>query len=74
MTALSQRRTKLVIETSGQIREQGRYREVIIEAQPYHAVVRLKGLRTSFEISYEAIYSLAVKQAVAKERAERKVK
>lgn len=74
MTRLTERKTKLIIETSAEVREHGKYRSVVIEAHPYHATVRLKGMRTSFEVSYEAIYSLAVKQLVAKERAEKKAR
>lgn len=74
MTALTERKSRLRIETSDTCRESGAYREVILEAHPFHAIVRLKGLRTSYEVSWSSIYSLAVKQAVDAERREKKAK
>jgi hypothetical protein len=72
MTSLSQRRTRLVFETSSMVRERGKWREVIIEAHPGYAVLRLKGLRKSFTLDYSAFYSLAVKAEVAAKRAEKR--
>jgi hypothetical protein len=72
VTALSDRKSRLRIETSDTRRECGTYREVIIEAHPYHATVRLKGLKTSYEISWASVYDLAVKQAVEAARREKK--
>lgn len=74
MTSLAKRRTKLIIETSETIRERGKYREIIMEAHPYHISVRLKGMRQSFDVSCASIYNLAVKQTVDKARAEKKAK
>ena len=64
MTPLSKRKTKLVFVTADEVREQGKYRAVIIEAHPRWATVRLQGMRKSFIVSYAAVYSLAVKQAL----------
>ena len=74
MTSLAQRKSKLTIETSDTVREHGKLREVTIEATPYYAVVRLKGLRQRFEVSWAGIYNQAVKIAVEKQRAERKAR
>jgi len=67
MTALAKRKTRARFETAAKI--QGR--AVIIEAEPYIARVRLKGQRTTFEISWEGIFMLAAKCAAEKLRAER---
>lgn len=72
MTRLSKRKTRLVITTEGLVRERRRYREVVIEAHPNHAEVRLLGLRKSYVISWEGIYNLAVRNHVEKERAAKK--
>jgi len=74
MTSLAQRKSKLTIETSDTVRERGKLREVTIEATPYYAVVRLKGLRARFEVSWAGIYDQAVKIAVEKQRAGRKAR
>lgn len=72
MTTLSSRKTKLVFETSDAIRERGRLREVVIEAQPYYALVRLKGTRKAFPISYGAIYHAAARIASEEARSAKK--
>lgn len=74
MTPLSKRKTKLQFITANEVRERGRYRQVIIEAQPQYAVVRLQGMRKGFVITYAGIYDAAVKIAVAAERAEKAAK
>lgn len=74
MTSLSERRSRLRIETSESKREAGRYREILLEAHPFHATVRLKGLKTSYDISWLAIYDHAVKQAVEAARREKKAR
>lgn len=74
MTALEKRKSRLVVEASDCIRERGKLREVTLELHPYTLSVRLKGMRQSFELSYAAIYDLAVKKHVAALRAEKRTK
>lgn len=71
MTALTARRTRLTFETADCTRERGRLREVIIEAQPYLCVVRLKGTRRRLEISWAGIYNAAARLSAEKARAEK---
>ncbi len=71
---LANRKSKLVFVTADEIRERGKYRAVIVEAHPGYATLRLQGLRKSFTLPYGAIYGLAVKAAVAAERAEKAAK
>jgi hypothetical protein len=71
MTALSQRKSKLTFETGDTVRERGRSREIIIEAENTFAYVRLKGTRTRFMIEWSAIYSAAAKLAAAQRRREK---
>ena len=59
MSDLAQRKTKLVFTTCEAVRERGKSREVIIQAEPYFALVRLKGTRTAFPIRWETIYQKA---------------
>ena len=74
MTTLQQRKTRLAVETSNEVRSRGRYRAIVLELQPQIMLVRLKGTRTAFPISYEAIYSAAAKLETARVRAEKKAK
>ena len=74
MTRLSERKSKLLIQTSDTVREKGKSREVIIEPLPHYAVIRLKGLRSRYEISWAGIWNAAVKIEVERQRAEKKAK
>jgi hypothetical protein len=74
MTSLAKRKTRLSVEFSDCVRERGKLREVTMDFTPYGIKVRLKGLRTAFEVSPASIYNLAVLKAVEKARAEKKAK
>jgi hypothetical protein len=74
MTALSKRKTRLAVEFSDCVRERGRLREVIFELTPYGIKTRLKGMRSSFDVSPASVYNLAVMKKVAADRAEKKAK
>ena len=71
MRSLAERKTRLVFETSDQVRERGAWRSVIVEAHPGYAVVRLKGLRGRFEICYGTVYQEAARIAAERKRRER---
>jgi hypothetical protein len=45
MSKLTQRKSKLIFETADAKKSRGRYREVVIEAFPEYALVRLKGMQ-----------------------------
>ena len=72
MTDLAKRITKLQFTTADEVRERGSYRKIIVEAKPGFAVLRASGLRTSYTIPWAAVWSMAVKAAVAAEKAEKK--
>ena len=72
MTSLATRKTILAVEFSDCVRERGRLREVTMVLTPYGIKVRLKGLRSAYDISPAAIYNRAVMLHVEKVRAERK--
>lgn len=74
MTDLSTRKTRCVVQFSDCVREKGKLREVIMELSPYGAKVRLKGMKTSFDLSPASIYNLAVLKEVDRKRAEKKGK
>lgn len=72
MTALANRKTRLTFETSGLVRYRGKLREIVVEATPYSATVRLKGTRQRFETSWAGIFNHAVKVQVEARRAAKK--
>jgi hypothetical protein len=74
MTALSKRKTRLCVEFSDAVRERGRSREVVAELTPYCIRVKLKGMRTVFEVSPAGVYNFAVQRAVIAARAEKKAR
>ena len=74
MTDLQKRKTKCVVQFSDAVRERGQLREVIFSLTPYGISVRLKGLRTAFDVSPASVYTLAVLKSVEKARAEKKAK
>jgi len=72
VTSLAKRKTRLSVEFSDCIRERGKLREVTMDFTPYGIKVRLKGLRSVYEISPAAIYNRAVLLEVERRRAEKK--
>lgn len=69
MPALDQRKTRLAFTTCDTVRDRGRLRPVVIDAQPYYAMVRLQGTRTAFPISWAAIYHAAARIKSQQDRA-----
>jgi hypothetical protein len=61
MTALEQRKTRLTFETADGIRETGRYRAVVVEAEPESAIFRLKGTRHRIRVSWAGLYQFAAR-------------
>lgn len=69
MRKLATAKTKLTFETADEQRERGRYRQVVVEAKPTHAILRLKGMRKTVTITWAGIWSYAVKLEVEHARA-----
>jgi hypothetical protein len=74
LSNLATRKTKLSVTFSDCVRERGKLREVIMDLTPYGVKVRLKGLRTSYDLSPASVYNRAVLLQVEKLRAEKKAK
>jgi hypothetical protein len=68
MTSLRERKTRLSFETDATLRN----REIIVEPTPWMCIVRLKGKRTRYEISWSTIFVKAAEIAADKLRQERK--
>jgi hypothetical protein len=74
MTSLAKRKTRLSVEFSDCVRERGKLREVTMELTPYGIKVRLKGLRSCYDVSPAGVYNLAVRSHVERQRAEKKAR
>lgn len=61
MSRLRQRKTKLEFITNSTVRYRGRDREIVIEALPDTAVIRLLGTRVSYEVSWRGVYNLGAR-------------
>jgi len=68
VTALAKRKTRLSFETDTLVRR----RPVVVEPEPLVCVVRLKGTRQRYAISWETVFMHAAEIAARKLREERK--
>jgi hypothetical protein len=68
MSRIAERKTRLSLETNETIRG----REIMLEIMPHSAVVRLKGKRTRYEVSWTTVFWKAAEIAAERLRAERK--
>jgi hypothetical protein len=71
MSKLSQRKSKLVVETDNAVYDRRRQREIVVELKPGHMVFRLKGTRQSYVLSYTSALNLAIRNEVARRRLEK---
>ena len=74
MTKLSQRKSRLVVETSNAVYDRRRQREIILELKPGYMILRLKGARRNFPLSYTSALNLAIRNQQAQKRLEREKK
>jgi hypothetical protein len=68
---LADRKRRAAFETVDVVFSQGQRRQVVIELHPTFATLRLKGTRTSFDLSYSSAFVVAVKAADAAKRREK---
>lgn len=71
MKKLASAKTRTIFETSGNLKERGRWRQIIIEAHPQHGLVRLKGTRRALLFSWEGLYIHCAKLEADRVRAEK---
>ena len=74
MTSLSERKTRLVIETSETVRYRGKLRPIIIELKPYFCSARLKGTRVRYDMPWMSIFTRAAQISAELEREQRMAK
>ena len=68
MTHLRDRKNRLSFATNSTARYRGREREIVMEAFPEYAAVRLLGTRTRYEVNWRAIFDLAAEIRARRER------
>ena len=68
MTHLRDRKNRLSFVTNLTARYWGREREIVMEAFPEYAAVRLLGTRTRYEVSCRTIFDLAAEIRARRER------
>ena len=68
MTHLRDRKNRLSFVTNSTARYRGREREIVMEAFPEYAAVRLLGTRTRYEVSWRTIFDLAAEIRARRER------
>lgn len=71
MSKLSQRKSKLVVETDNAVYDRRRQRQIIIELRPGYMSLRAKGTRQSFVLSYTSALNLAIRNEMARKRLEK---
>jgi hypothetical protein len=71
MSKLSQRKSKLIVETENTVYDRRRQRQIIVELKPGYMIFRLKGTRGSFVLSYTSGLNLAIRNDAARKRLEK---
>lgn len=69
---LDKRKTRLSFVTSSTFRYRGKEREIVVEAQPYFATVRLAGTQQRYAVSWTGVYQLAAEIFARQQREARK--
>jgi hypothetical protein len=68
---LSQRKTRLLVETDNAVYDRRRQREIVVELKPSYMIMRLKGTRAVYTITYTSAFNQAVRNEVARRRLEK---
>jgi hypothetical protein len=63
MKKLANAKTRTIFETSATVFDLGKDRQVIVEAHPMYAVVRLRRQKRSYCVSWEALWHLGARAA-----------
>ena len=71
---LAQRKTRLLVETDNVLYDRRRQREIVVELKPSYMIMRLKGTRAVYTITYTSAFNQAVRNEVARKRLEKAAK
>ena len=58
---LTQRKSRLVVETGNTVYDRRKQREILMELKPDYMLLRLKGTRAQFVLSYTSALNLAIR-------------
>lgn len=61
-------------ETAATTRDGGKVRPLVVELRAGYMLLRAKGTRRGYSLTYHSAYMLAVRQAVEEQRREKKAK
>ena len=68
---LSQRKSKLVVETDNAVYDRRRQREIVVELKPSYMILRLKGTRAVYTITYPSALNQAIRNEAVRKRLEK---
>lgn len=71
MSKLSKRKTRLLVETDNTVYDRRRQREIVVELKPSYMVLRLKGTRAVYTITYTSALNQAIRNEAARKRLEK---
>jgi hypothetical protein len=61
VSKLTERKSRLVVETANTVYDRRREREILMELKPGYMILRLKGTRAEFNLSYVSALNLAIR-------------
>lgn len=73
MSRLRERKTKLKFITNATVRYRGKDRDVVIEARPDSAIIRLLGTRVKYEVPWRSVHDMGARIAAAQKQDPRRV-
>jgi hypothetical protein len=71
MSKLTERTSKLVVETACAVYDRRRERAVIVEFKPTYMIYRLKGTRGSYTLTYTSALNLAIRNEKLRKQLEK---
>ena len=71
MSKLSQRKSRLIVETENAVYDRRRQRQIILELKPGYVIFRLKGTRASYAGSYTSLLNYVIRMEALRKKAEK---
>ena len=71
MSKLAERKTRLMVETDNAVYDRRRQREIVVELKPSYMILRLKGTRAAYIITYTSVLNQAIRNEAIRKRLEK---
>lgn len=71
MSKLAARKSRAIFETGNAVYERRRQRQIVLELKPEYMILRLKGTRRSFVLSYTSALNTAIRNEAIRKRLEK---